>query len=141
MARFIDPFEEVERMLGTAGNRWRGGVMPLDAYEKDGEYVLRFDLPGIDPEKIDVTVEDRVLTVKAERSIEDTVGANWILRERPTGIHSRQVRLGDSLDVGNVDADYTEGVLTVTLPVREEALPQKISITAHQRQAIEASSS
>ncbi|MGB5168873.1 MAG: Hsp20/alpha crystallin family protein [Acidimicrobiia bacterium] len=141
MARFIDPFEEVERMLGTAGNRWRGGVMPLDAYEKDGEYVLRFDLPGIDPDKIDVTVEDRVLTVKAERSIEDTVGANWILRERPTGIHSRQVRLGDSLDVGNVDADYTEGVLTVTLPVREEALPQKISITAHQRQAIEASSS
>lgn len=141
MARFIDPFEEVERMLGTAGNRWRGGVMPLDAYEKDGEYVLRFDLPGIDPDRIDVTVEDRVLTVKAERSIEDTVGANWILRERPTGIHSRQVRLGDSLDVGNVDADYTEGVLTVTLPVREEALPQKISITAHQRQAIEASSS
>jgi HSP20 family protein len=141
MARFIDPFEEVERMLGTAGNRWRGGVMPLDAYEKDGEYVLRFDLPGIDPDKIDVTVEDRVLTVKAERSIEDTVGANWILRERPTGIHSRQVRLGDSLDVGNVDADYTEGVLTVTLPVREEALPQKISVTAHQRQAIEASSS
>jgi HSP20 family protein len=138
MARFIDPFEEMERMLGGAGNRWRGGVMPLDAYEKDGEYVLRFDLPGIDPEKIDVTVEDRVLTVKAERRIEDTVGANWILRERPTGIHSRQVRLGDSLDVGNVDADYSEGVLTVTLPVREEALPQKISVTAHQRPAIEA---
>jgi len=138
MARFIDPFEEMERMLGGAGNRWRGGVMPLDAYEKDGEYVLRFDLPGIDSDKIDVTVEDRVLTVKAERRIEDTVGANWILRERPTGIHSRQVRLGDSLDVGNVDADYSEGVLTVTLPVREEALPQKISVTSHQRQAIEA---
>jgi len=141
MARFIDPFEEMERMLGTTGNRWRGGVMPLDAYEKDGEYVLRFDLPGIDPDKIDVAIEDRVLTVKAERSIEDTVGANWILRERPTGIHSRQVRLGDSLDVGNVDADYTEGVLTVTLPVREEALPQKIAVTAQRRQAIEASSS
>jgi HSP20 family protein len=141
MARFIDPFEEMERMLGSAGNRWRGGVMPLDAYEKDGEYVLRFDLPGTDPDKIDVTVEDRVLTVKAERRMEDTVGANWILRERPTGIHSRQVRLGDSLDVGNVDADYTEGVLTVTLPVREEALPQKVAVTAHQRQAIEAESS
>ena len=141
MARFIDPFEEMERMLGSAGTRWRGGVMPLDAYENDGEYVLRFDLPGTDPDKIDVTVEDRVLTVKAERRMEDTVGANWILRERPTGIHSRQVRLGDSLDVGNVDADYTEGVLTVTLPVREEALPQKVAVTAHQRQAIEAESS
>ena len=141
MARFIDPFDEMERILGTAGSRWRGGVMPLDAYEKDGEYVLRFDLPGIEPDKIDVTVEDRVLTVKAERSIEDTVGANWILRERPTGIHSRQVRLGDSLDVGNVGADYTEGVLTVTLPIREEALPQKIEVTAHKQEAIEASSS
>jgi HSP20 family protein len=138
MARFIDPFDEMERILGTAGSRWRGGVMPLDAYEKDGEYVLRFDLPGIEPDKIDVTVEDRVLTVKAERSIEDTVGANWILRERPTGIHSRQVRLGDSLDVGHVDADYTEGVLTVTLPMLEEALPQKVAVTSHQRQAIEA---
>ena len=113
----------------------------LDAYEKDGEYVLRFDLPGTDPDKIDVTVEDRVLTVKAERRMEDTTGANWILRERPTGIHSRQVRLGDSLDVGNVGADYTEGVLTVTLPIREEALPQKIDVTAHQREAIEASAS
>ena len=141
MARFIDPFEEMERMLGSAAGRWHGGIMPLDAYEKDGEYVLRFDLPGTDPEKIDVTVEDRVLTVKAERRMEDTTGANWILRERPTGIHSRQVRLGDSLDVGNVDADYAEGVLTVTLPLREEALPQKISVTAHQRQAIEADSS
>jgi len=141
MARFIDPFEEMERMLGASGARWRGGVMPLDAYEKDGEYVLRFDLPGVDPEKIDVTVEDRILTVKAERRVEDTVGANWILRERPTGIHSRQVRLGDSLDVGNVGADYTEGVLTVTLPIREEALPQKIEVTAHKQEAIEASSS
>lgn len=138
MARFIDPFEEMERMLGTAGSRWRGGVMPLDAYEKDGEYLLRFDLPGVDAEKIDVTVEDRVLTVKAERRVEDTVGANWILRERPTGIHSRQVRLGDSLDVGQVDADYTEGVLTVTLPIREEALPQKIDVSTHKREAIEA---
>lgn len=141
MARFIDPFAEMERMLSGSGTAWRGGVMPLDAYEKDGEYVLRFDLPGVDSERIDVTVEDRVLTVKAERKVEDTTGANWILRERPTGTHSRQVRLGDSLDVSNVNADYTEGVLTVTLPIREEALPQKIEVTAHKREAIEASAS
>ena len=139
MARFIDPFAEMERMLAGSGSAWRGGVMPLDAYEKDGEYVLRFDLPGVDSERIDVTVEDRVLTVKAERKVEDTAGANWILRERPTGTHSRQVRLGDSLDVSNVGADYSEGVLTVTLPIREEALPQKIEVTGHKREAIEAS--
>jgi HSP20 family protein len=139
MARFVDPFEEMDRMLSSVGNRWRGGVMPLDAYEKDGEYTLRFDVPGVERDKIDVMIEDRVLTVKVERTIEDTVGANWMLRERPTGIHSRQVRLGDSLDVGEVNADYSEGILTITIPVREEAKPQKIEITDHKTEALEAS--
>ncbi len=139
MARFIDPFEEMDRMLAAAANRNRAGVMPLDAYEKDGVYTLRFDLPGVDPEKIDVTVEDKVLTVKAERLFEDTVGANWMLRERPTGTHSRQVRLGDSLDPSKVNATYSEGVLTVTLPVREEAMPRKIEVTSHRQEALEAS--
>ncbi len=138
MARFVDPFEEMDRMLSSVGNRWRGGVMPLDAYEKDGEYVLRFDVPGVARDKIDVTVEDRVLTVQVERTMEDTVGANWLLRERPTGINSRQVRLGDSLDVGNVGADYDAGILTITIPIREEAKPQRIEISDHKTQAIEA---
>jgi HSP20 family protein len=138
MARFIDPFQEMDRMLSAASDRTRSGVMPLDAFEKDSVYTLRFDLPGVDPEKIDVTVEDKILTVKAERVFEDTVGANWMLRERPTGIHSRQIRIGDSLDAGNVDATYVEGVLTVTLPVREEALPRKIEVTSHKQEAIEA---
>lgn len=141
MARFVDPFEEMDRMLATAGSRWRGGVMPLDAYETDGEYVLRFDLPGVPRDKIDVTVEDKVLTVKVERPSEDTVGANWMLRERPTGIHSRQVRLGDSLDASNVEADYSEGTLTLTIPVREEAKPHKIEITSHKGKVLEAASS
>ncbi len=141
MARFIDPFEEMDRMLAAAANRTRAGVMPLDAYEKDGVYTLRFDLPGVDPSKIDVTIEDKVLTVKAERLFEDTVGANWMLRERPTGTHSRQVRIGDSLDAGKVDATYAEGVLTVTLRVREEAMPRKIEVTSHKQEALEASTS
>ena len=141
MTRFIDPFHEMDRMLSAAANRTRAGVMPLDAYEKDGVYTLRFDLPGVDPEKIDVTVEDKVLTVKAERVFEDTVGANWMLRERPTGIHSRQVRISDSLDAGKVDAGYEEGVLTVTLPVREEAMPRKIDVSSHKKEAIEANAS
>jgi len=141
MARFVDPFEEMDRMLASVGTRWRGGAMQLDAYEKDGVYTLRFDLPGVDPDKIDVTVEDKVLTVKAERPIEDTVGVNWMLRERPTGVHSRQVRLGDSLDADQVNASYEEGVLSVTLPVREEAMPRRIVIDSHKREAIAASSS
>lgn len=138
MARFVDPFEEMDRMLAGAGSRWRGGVMPLDAYEKDGEYVLKFDIPGADRDKIDVEVEDRVLTVKVERSMEDTVGANWMLRERPTGVHSRQVRLGDSLDSSSVSAGYNDGTLTISIPVREEAKPQKIAISSREPEAIEA---
>ncbi len=141
MARFFDPFEEMDRMLASAGGRWRSGVMPLDAWEKDGVYTLRFDLPGVDPDKIEVTVEDKVLTVKAERSFEDNVGVNWMLRERPTGIHSRQIRLGDSLDPDKVSASYDDGVLTVTLPVREDAKPRKIAIASSKQEAIAASSS
>ncbi|MEZ5175134.1 MAG: Hsp20/alpha crystallin family protein [Acidimicrobiia bacterium] len=141
MARFVDPFEQMDRMLAGAGSRWRGGVMPLDAYEKDGAYVLRFDVPGVDRDKIEVTVEDRVLTVTAERTMEDTVGANWILRERPTGINSRQVRLGDSLDASAVEADYDAGILTVVLPVKEEAKPQKIEIGTGSHKVLETTSS
>ncbi len=137
MARFVDPFEEMDRVFGTFGARPRGGVMPLDAYEKDGEYVLRFDLPGVGRDKIDVTVENKVLTVQVERMMEDTVGATWIVRERPTGIHRRQVRLGDSLDASGIRADYGDGTLTITLPVKQEAMPQKIEIEDRSEKVLE----
>lgn len=141
MARFFDPFEEMDRMLARAGNRWQGGVMPLDAYEKDGQYILRFDVPGVMRDKIDVTVEDKVLTVTVERTMEDTVGANWMLRERPTGINSRQVRLGESLDAEAITADYDDGILTVMIPVKEEAKPHKIQVTDSKQKVLEGSSS
>jgi HSP20 family protein len=140
MARFLDPFEEMDRMLSATGSSWRGGRMPLDAYEKDGVYHLRFDLPGVDGDELDITVENQVLTVTAKRSFEDTVGVNWMLRERPTGIHSRQVRLGERLDASNVAAAYDNGVLTVTIPMREEAKPQKVEV-ALTREAIPANAS
>ena len=143
MARFImDPFEEMDRMLSSVGTTWRGGRMPLDAFEKDGTYTLRFDLPGVSSEDLDITVEDQVLTVKARREFEDNVGVNWMLRERPTGIHSRTVRLGDRLDGSEVTASYDNGGLTITIPVKEEAKPKKIDVTVTSGQeAIEASSS
>lgn len=139
MLRFMDPFDELERTLNSAAGRWRSGIMPMDAFEKDGIYTLRFDLPGVDPEKVDLTVEKGMLTVTAERIFEDTVGVNWLLRERPTGIHSRQVRLGDRVDTSEVHAAYENGVLEVTLPMRAEAKPRKIEITASAPEAIEAS--
>jgi HSP20 family protein len=115
--------------------------MPMDAYEKDGVYTLRFDLAGADPDGVDVTVEHGMLTVTAERPVEQTEGANWLVRERPTGTHSRQIRLGDRLDAGNIGADYDHGVLTVTIPIRAEAKPHKVAVTSgQQRAAVDASS-
>lgn len=130
MMRFMDPFEEMDRALANFGPRWRGGIMPLDAFEKDGIYTLRFDLPDVDPDNIDLSVENNVLTVTAERRLEDTDDVTWLVRERPSGIHRREVRLGDRLDAGNVYAHYDNGVLTVTIPMREEAKPHKVSISS-----------
>lgn len=136
MARFADPFEDMDRMFGALGGRSRGGLMPMDAFEQDGLWTLRFDLAGADPDKVDVTVEAGLLTVTADRPVEDTEGVNWLVRERPTGRHSRQVRLGDRLDSGNVEAHYDHGVLTVTIPIKPEAQPHKVSISSGSHEAI-----
>jgi len=130
MMRFTDPFEEIDRMMGSFGGRWRGGIMPMDAFEHDGMYTLRFDLPGVDPDHVDLMVEGNVLTVTADRPTEETEDATWLLRERPAGTHRRDVRLGDRLDTANVDASHENGVLTVTIPMREEAKPHKVSISS-----------
>jgi len=123
----------------TNTSPWRaGGLMPMDVFESDGVYTLRFDLAGAEPDKVDVTVESGLLTVTAERPLENTEGVNWLVRERPTGTHSRQVRLGNTLDAGAVEAHYEQGVLTVTIPTRPEAKPQKVAISTQSRQAISA---
>ena len=89
MARFVDPFTEFDRIFG--GLQGRGtAMMPMDIYEQDGVYTLRFDLAGAEADNVDVTVENSLLTVTAVRPEEDTGGVNWLVRERPTGTHSRQ---------------------------------------------------
>jgi len=140
MLRFTDPFDEMDRIMAQVGGRWRGGLMPMDAFEKDGAYTLRFDLPGVDPDHVDLTVEAGILRVTADRKVENTEGANWLMRERPTGTHSREVRIGDRLDTGAVTASYDQGVLTVTIPIKEEAKPRRVSITGgHKAIDVEAS--
>lgn len=141
MVRFADPFQEMDRMMSSFGGRWRGGIMPMDAFEHNGIYTLRFDLPGVDPDKIDLTVENSVLTVTAERPIEETEEVTWLLRERPSGTHRREVRLGDRLDASNVVANYDNGVLTVTIPMREEAKPHKVSISTDTAEKLTAGAS
>lgn len=130
MMRFMDPLEEMDRMMSSFGGRWRGGIMPMDAYEKDGTYTLRFDLPGVDPEHVDLTVEGSLLTVTAESPLEQDEEVTWLLRERPAGTHRREVRLGERLDNANVNASFENGVLTVTIPMRDEARPHKVSISS-----------
>lgn len=128
--RFTDPFEEVDRMMSTFGGRWRGGIMPMDAFEHGGVYTLRFDLPGVKPDDVDLMVENNVLTVTAERPVEAIDDVTWLLRERPSGTHRREVRLGDRLDTSKVNANHENGVLTVVIPMREEAKPQKVAISS-----------
>ena len=126
-----DPFRDLDRLtqqlLGTAA---RPAAMPMDAYRKGETFYVQFDLPGVKGESIDLTVEQNVLTVRAERPGLDREDMELIVAERPAGTFTRQVFLGETLDADNISADYTAGVLTLTIPVREQAKPRKVEITS-----------
>jgi HSP20 family protein len=130
-----DPFRELDRltqqMFGTNGTATRPSVMPMDAYREGEQYVIHFDLPGVDPGSIDLNVERNVLTVHAERKPAAGGGVDFQVAERPTGVFSRQLFLGDTLDTDRIDARYDAGVLTLRIPVAEQAKPRKIEISAH----------
>ena len=100
----------------------------MDSARRDGELVLRFDVPGVDPEKIDVTVDKGVLTVSATREEAKTEGENPIVRERRFGSFTRRVRLSDNLNAEAIEASNSEGVLEIRIPVLEEAKPRKITV-------------
>ncbi|MGW4806833.1 Hsp20/alpha crystallin family protein [Kitasatospora sp. NPDC004272] len=128
-----DPFRELDRLTqqftGANGTWSRPAPMPLDAYRAGDEYVIHFDLPGVDPDAIDVDVERNMLTVKAERRPRlRTEDVKWELSERPLGVFSRQVMLSDTLDPGGITADYDQGVLTLRIPVAEKAKPRKVAV-------------
>ena len=129
-----DPFRELDRLTQLtrqlAGTSARGTTMPLEAWRQDGEFVVEFDLPGVDPETIDVGVERNVLTVRAERHTHRPDEAELVADERPEGLFSREMILGDALDTGKIEANYQDGVLTLRVPVAEEAKPRKIDVQA-----------
>lgn len=129
----FDPFtRDFDRIIDrTFGSAWRTApAMPMDATRTEDGLVLRFDLPGIDPASIDVTVDRGVLTVGAKRTEEHTEGEKAVVRERVTGTFSRRVRLGDAADSAKVEAGYQDGVLTVRVPLAEAAKPRKVEIQA-----------
>jgi HSP20 family protein len=105
-------------------------ALPMDTVRRDGEVVLRFDVPGVDQDKIDVTVDKDVLTVSATREEVKTEGENPVVRERLFGSFTRRVRLSDNLDAAAIEASHHDGVLEIRIPVREEAKPRKITVGA-----------
>lgn len=126
-----DPFREFDRLaqqLLGAGTTSRPAVMPMDAWREGDTFVVEFDLPGVRPETLDIDVERNVLTVRAERPARN---GDWemLASERPTGLFSRQLVLGDNLDLGSVAAEYDAGVLRLRIPVAEQAKPRKIEVT------------
>ncbi len=129
----FDPFRDLDRLTQ---NLWGGDVrrlngVPMDAYRKGSEFLVHFDVPGIDPDSIELTVEKNVLTVSAERT------RHWgdeaeevVVAERPVGSFSRQLFLGEALDAERIEAACDNGVLTLRIPVAEAAKPRKVSITS-----------
>lgn len=126
-----DPFRDFDRLtqqlFGTAS---RPAVMPMDAYRRGEQFVVEFDLPGVDPGSIDLTVEQNVLTVRAERSRSLGDNDEMVVNERPEGVFTRQLFLGETLDSDRIEADYEAGVLRLTIPVAEQAKPRKLTVTA-----------
>lgn len=128
MATRFDPIRDIDRFI-TEVTRSNSATLPMDLFRDGENYVARIDMPGVRPESIDVDVEDRTLTVRAEREAEAGEGIEWLTRERPTGTAARQLTLGNRIAVDRIVADYKDGVLTLTIPVSEEAKPRKISIS------------
>jgi len=132
LMRTTDPFRELDRLaqqvLGANGTLARPAVMPMDAWRDGDTFHVEFDLPGVNPDSIDLDVERNVVTVKAERPARAS-DAELIAAERPRGVFSRQLILGDNLDTEHITAGYDSGVLTLQIPDPEQAKPLKISIT------------
>jgi HSP20 family protein len=117
MAALIDP-------------RQASRTMPMDLFKDGDTYVLNADLPGIDPGSVDVDVDGRLLTIRAERTASATSDVKWISRERLSGSFVRRLRLGDGIDADGISASYDNGVLSVLIPVSEKAKPRKVTISA-----------
>jgi len=124
-----DPFRELDRLAQqVVGTSARPTAMPLDAYRDGERFMVHFDLPGVTPESIDLTVDRNVLTVHAERAREYAGEVEMLVGERPHGAFSRQLFLGESLNSEAIEATYRDGVLTLRIPVAEKAKPRKVEI-------------
>jgi HSP20 family protein len=128
----FDPFRDVDRLMdqlsGQATRATRS--FPMDAFRRGDRFVVDLDLPGIDPGAIDLTVDRNVLTIRAERQATREQGDEVLVSERPQGTFTRQLLLGDTLDPERLQASYEHGVLTITIPVAEQAKPRRIEVSS-----------
>lgn len=135
----VNPFRGLDRFFDQFAQLATGDakLMPMDVYRDADNYVAKMDLPGVDPASIDIDVDNNVLTVRAERKSEEVTHdehSGWVSRERSYGSFARQLSLDSGLDAGKISADYNNGELVITIPVAEQAKPQKIQVTHGQRQ-------
>ena len=129
MVMRFDPFRELDRLTQPFRGEVAGfRAMPMDAYRRGDAFEVHFDLPGVDPDSIELTVDKNVLNVKAERRWAREEGDEIVVHERPEGSFSRQLFLGETLDTDGIQADYEQGVLSVTIPVAEKAKPRQVKI-------------
>jgi HSP20 family protein len=129
MLRF-DPFREFDRLVGGAFDTAASVSVPLDVVRSSDAVRLYFDLPGVDPDSVELTVERNQLTLKATRRTELADGERLVVRERPAGDFTRTLVLSEALDAGKIHAHYEHGVLAITIPVAEIAQPRRIEIGA-----------
>lgn len=133
-----DVFREFDRLAnGMMSGRSALRTMPMDLYRDGDQYVLAADLPGVDPGSVDIDVDGQVLTVRAQRTLSTADGVNWLNRERQGGSFLRQLSIGEGIDVDNISAHYSNGVLSVTLPVAERAKPRKIDVITDRDNVLE----
>ncbi|MCZ2839807.1 Hsp20/alpha crystallin family protein [Modestobacter sp. VKM Ac-2985] len=130
-------FRALDQLTGRSGTTTARPLagMPMDAYRVGDNFVAHFDLPGVDPGSIDLSVEGTTLTISAERSVPQIENAQWQVAERPFGSYTRQLVLGRSLDTDRLEASYHDGVLTVSIPVAEKAKARRIEVTRADTQA------
>ena len=123
----------MERLFGAmTSSTLSSAAMPLDLFKTGDHYMLTMDLPGVDPGTIDCSVDDRTLTIRAERTARSDGDAQWLVRERPSGTFARQLTVGHGLALDQISASYQDGVLVLTIPVAEESKPRRIEVS-HQR--------
>ncbi len=139
----FDPFRELDQVAQQVLRQTARPGAPMDAYRHGDEFVVQFDFPGVDPGSIDLTVEKNLLTVSAQREWQAGEGTQVLASERPQGSFSRQLFLGEGLDSDGIEANYDNGVLTVTIPVAERAKPRRVEISSggSKARAIKADSS